>query len=208
MFVKVIWRCLTDERNCQAKAIQEAQSVNRKTCFSLLSLRRRQRINWCLTRVNALVRRNSECTDRLSCAAVYFQVSATRSLSSRKSRVFSLVLQPVTSLRCYSCRGGKQCGISFSTTSNDQRIVSGNELDDTCSVRSMNKPDIVDWTSEFLDKHRREWWDNSKCNALGYLSKFSTTVLLQWGPLQWTSCTTITSIHWVVVRIEPLCHRW
>ncbi|UJR32805.1 hypothetical protein I4U23_020267 [Adineta vaga] len=37
-------------------------------------------------------------------------------------------------LRCYSCRGEKQCGILFSSNSTDVKIIDGNDLEDSCSI--------------------------------------------------------------------------
>jgi hypothetical protein len=70
-----------------------------------------------------------------------------------ESIVLFLVLPPIASLRCYSCRGGKQCGNSFSTTTVTEKILLGNDLYDTCSVRMMNEPETVDSILHRLDKN-------------------------------------------------------
>ena len=58
------------------------------------------------------------------------------SLKISVSEVFSLkiVIHSCVTLRCYSCRGGKQCGILFSSKSSDIKLIYGNDLYDSCSV--------------------------------------------------------------------------
>jgi hypothetical protein len=60
-------------------------------------------------------------------------LSFIKTISGISSQKLAAIQSCVT-LRCYSCHGGKQCGVLFSSKSNDIKLVYGNDLYDSCSV--------------------------------------------------------------------------
>ena len=68
-------------------------------------------------------------------------------------RLDSIVFQGGETLRCYSCRGRKQCAVPWSpVSSTDVKIVNGNDLSDSCVVKIFYQEE---WQShEFLEHFR------------------------------------------------------